>query len=53
MNHGGAGVPVITPEGEGKYLVTELGLFMPGHWQLRTTVSGPVMDHVVADFDVQ
>ena len=52
MNHG-AIAPTVTPEGEGKYLVTELDVFMPGHWELRTAVSGPMTDHVTPAFDIQ
>jgi hypothetical protein len=51
MNHG-AIHPTITPQGEGKYLITELDLYMPGHWQLRTTISGPVTDSVAPAFDI-
>jgi hypothetical protein len=25
---------------------------MPGHWQLRTTISGPVTDSVAPAFDI-
>jgi YtkA-like len=52
MNHG-AVPPTIEAQGNGTYLVTGLDLFMPGHWQLRTDVSGPVTDHVEPDFDIQ
>jgi ABC-type glycerol-3-phosphate transport system substrate-binding protein len=51
MNHGAIN-PTITPEGGGKYLVTELDLFMPGLWQLKTTVSGPLSDNVSPEFEV-
>ncbi|HEX4447849.1 MAG TPA: FixH family protein [Polyangiaceae bacterium] len=51
MNHG-AIHPTITPQGDGKYLITELDLYMPGHWQLRTTISGPVTDSVAPAFDI-
>jgi hypothetical protein len=52
MNHG-AIRPTISSQGDGKYLVTELDLYMPGHWQLRTDLSGPLTDHVEPDFDIQ
>jgi hypothetical protein len=51
-NHGTSIVPVVTAEGQGKYLLTDVDLFMPGHWELRTTFSGPVMDRAVPAFDV-
>ena len=34
-------------------LVTELDVFMPGHWELRTALSGPMTDHVTPAFDIQ
>jgi hypothetical protein len=51
-NHGAPTAPAVTAEGEGKYLLTGVDLFMPGHWELRTTFSGPVMDQAVPAFDV-
>jgi hypothetical protein len=51
MNHG-AIAPTVTPQGNGTYLVTDLDLYMPGHWQLRTNISGPVTDHVAPDFEI-
>jgi hypothetical protein len=51
-NHGTSVAPTVTAEGQGKYLVTDVDLFMPGHWELRTTFSGPVMDHAAPAFDI-
>jgi hypothetical protein len=51
-NHGSSLVPTVTPEGEGKYLVSNVDLFMPGHWELQTTISGPLTDYVAPSFDV-
>ncbi|HTB73210.1 MAG TPA: FixH family protein [Polyangiaceae bacterium] len=51
MNHG-AIMATVTPEGSGKYLVTEVNLFMAGLWELRTTI-GPVSDHVAPQFQIQ
>jgi hypothetical protein len=42
----------VTPEGGGKYLLTEIDLFMAGLWQLKTTISGPVSDYVAPEFEV-
>jgi hypothetical protein len=50
--HGTSLVPLVTAEGQGKYLVTRVDLFMPGHWELQTVLSGAVMDHVVPAFDI-
>ncbi len=51
FNHG-AITPTVTPEGNGKYLITEVDLFMAGRWELRTTFSGSVSDHATPAFDV-
>jgi hypothetical protein len=51
MNHGSS-EPTVTEEGEGKYLVTEVYLYMPGTWELQTTFSGPVSDHATASLPV-
>ncbi len=45
MNHGTSATPTVTAQGSGKYLVTNVYLYMPGLWQLRTTFSGPDADH--------
>lgn len=51
-DHGSSIVPKIASEGNGKYVVTNIDLFMPGHWELQTTFSGPVTDYVAPAFDV-
>ena len=53
MDHGTSVTPTVTPEGGGKYLVTDLYLFMPGTWVLRTTFSGPSSDHAEPTFELQ
>lgn len=52
MNHG-AIMATVAPEGSGKYLVTEVDLFMAGLWELQTTISGPVSDHVAPQFQIR
>jgi hypothetical protein len=52
MNHGSI-MATITPEGSGKYLVTEVDFYMAGLWELRTTISGPVSDYVAPQFQIQ
>jgi hypothetical protein len=52
MDHGTSS-PTVTPEGEGKYRVSELYLFMPGTWVLKTSFSGPVSDHAEPEFEIQ
>lgn len=39
MGHG-ATLPTITELGGGKYLLEDVNLFMPGLWELRTTLRG-------------
>lgn len=48
--HGTAATPVVTPLGEGRYLVKPAYLYMAGRWELRTTIDGS--DSVVPVFDV-
>jgi hypothetical protein len=43
----------VMPEGHGKYLLTEVNLFMAGLWELQTTISGPVSDYVAPQFEIQ
>ncbi len=52
MNHG-AIMATVTPQGSGKYLVTEVDFYMAGLWELRTTISGPVSDYVAPQFQIQ
>jgi hypothetical protein len=51
MNHGSV-PPSVTAQETGKYLVTNLDLYMAGRWQLRTNVSGVMTDHVTPDFSI-
>lgn len=53
MGHGTSVTPTVTPEGGGKYLVSNLYLFMAGTWELKTTLSGAATDSVDPQFDVQ
>ena len=50
--HGASVVPSVTPMGGGRYVVTNIDLFMPGRWEIRTTMSGSVSDHVALAFDI-
>lgn len=45
MGHGTAVPPVVTPAGNGRYVLTNVNMFMPGEWDLRTTFEGSVSDH--------
>jgi hypothetical protein len=52
MNHGSSAIPVVTPAGDGKYVVTEVYLFMPGHWELQTSISGAMTDYAAPAVDI-
>ena len=52
MGHGASSTPVVTALGDGRYVLTEVSLVMPGEWQLRTQFSGPVTDSVEPTFNV-
>jgi hypothetical protein len=53
MGHGTSIAPTITPQTNGKYLLTNVDLFMAGLWQLRTTISGPMSDYAAPEFEIQ
>jgi hypothetical protein len=53
MGHGADTIPLLTALGEGRYVFTGVGLFMPGEWQLRTEFSGQVVDRVEPTFNVE
>jgi hypothetical protein len=50
MGHGTSVTPLLTPLGQGRYVFTDVSLFMPGVWELRTQFSGPVEDSVDPTF---
>jgi hypothetical protein len=52
MGHGADTTPVVSPLGQGHYVVTEVSLFMPGEWELRTQFSGTVQDSVEPTLNV-
>ncbi|APR83020.1 Hypothetical protein A7982_08369 [Minicystis rosea] len=52
MGHGASTEPTIMPMGGGRYLVTGVNLFMPGRWELRTSISGAVTDRAVVPFQI-
>ena len=52
MGHGADTTPVLTALGQGRYVFTDVSLFMPGEWQLRTQFSGQVTDSVEPTFSV-
>ena len=42
MKHGTSVVPTVTAAGQGRYVAANVVLFMPGTWELRTTITGAV-----------
>ena len=52
MGHGAAVVPSVAAGGSGKYVVSNVDLFMPGRWELRTTIGGSVEDHATILFQI-
>jgi len=52
MGHGASVKPSVSAAGAGKYIVSNVSLFMPGTWSLRFTFSGPVNDKATVPVDV-
>jgi hypothetical protein len=53
MGHGTSIVPSVAPAGGGVYDIRDAYLFMPGQWQLRTTITGATSDSAAPDLLVQ
>ena len=54
MGHGASVKPTVTPEAEpGVYTATNVSLFMPGLWEIRTTIGGSMSDHVTPQFEIE
>lgn len=51
--HGTSQEPSVTPLGNGRYRFDDVLLSMPGLWELRTTVSGPMTDFFAPRFEVE
>lgn len=54
--HGASVTPSITARGGGRYVADDVDLYMPGRWELRTTITGlegAGEDHVAPTFDVR
>lgn len=50
--HGSSQEPALTPLGDGRYRFDDVVLTMPGLWELRTTVAGPITDSFAPRFEV-
>jgi hypothetical protein len=53
MGHGTSVVPSVSAGGGGVYNLSNVYLFMPGQWQLRTAISGAVTDSAAPELMVQ
>lgn len=53
MGHGSSVSPTVTARDGGVYELSNVYLFMPGQWTLRTTLTGSSSDHATPDFLVQ
>jgi YtkA-like len=45
MGHGSSVRTLVAPQGNGRYAISDVGMFMPGDWELRLTFRGTVSDH--------
>lgn len=52
MGHGARTDPSVTPLGEGRYLLDDVELYMPGRWELRLDFSGSIDDRAVVELDI-
>ncbi len=52
MGHGASVKPTMQAQGQGRYLLENVGLFMPGEWGWRTQLTGGVSDSAVPVFDI-
>jgi len=51
MGHGTDTIPQCQAMGQGRYVCTDVNLFMPGEWQLRFQFSGAVTDSAAPNLD--
>ena len=52
MGHGSSTTPTVTGQGQGTYVASDVVMPMAGQWELRTSMSGPVVDTLVVDVQV-
>lgn len=54
MGHGASVKPSVHAEAAaGVFTVTNVNLFMPGLWEIRTTIGGAASDHATPTFDIR
>ncbi len=52
MGHGTSVKPTVTNEGGGEYQLDNVNMFMPGRWELRTKMTGPMDDSAKFIFQI-
>jgi hypothetical protein len=52
MGHGTSVTPTVSPAGKGRYVLTNVNLYMAGRWELRTRFSGAATDRAVPVLEV-
>lgn len=52
MGHGTSVAPTVSSPRAGTYVLDDVYLFMPGRWELQTTLSGRVTDSATPAFDI-
>lgn len=52
MGHGSSVKPQVSASGSGRYVARNVDLFMPGRWELRTSITGAIEDHATPVLDV-
>lgn len=53
MGHGTSTKPSIEAMGEGRYVVSNVAFFMPGRWELRTSIAGAMNDSATIGFQIK
>ena len=52
MGHGASTKPSIEAMGGGHYVVSKVAFFMPGQWELRTSIAGSTNDSATVNFQI-
>lgn len=52
MGHGASTKPSIEAKGGGHYVVSDVAFFMPGRWELRTSIAGSTNDRATVNFQI-
>ena len=53
MGHGTSVKPQVEAMGDGVYLVSRVNMYMGGEWDLRTSISGTLVDHATLHFSIR